>query len=543
MQQDELLHDICDLWAEILGLHKPADPDAHYLLLGGDSLQLTRILARVSALSGSHMSLTHLVDFSTPRKMAAYCAKQSNTCLFPPAPVDRYPATALQQGLWFAEGFGGGSLYANAVVLHMQGDLQVQALHSALNGLPQCYPVLRSCFRFQPDTRSLVVSLRELPREHDTDSQQTVDCTAEHLQALLETESNQSFDLAGDVLLRWRLFRTEAGSYHLLLCCHHVVCDGWSCHLLLQNLAQAYRIALEMGCQDGMKPEKQRLHAPKDHGMGCHAWQEHTELAGRIQEHAQWWQQQLGTSTAPQQWLWQANHSCEWPHRIKHYRLSIEGTLVECCRHFAQQQEATLFTLMLLVFKQSLARFSGCSEQLVLVPVSCRSEFSDESVGCFIDMLPSRSLLSDKDAPELSLRKEQAAFDEARRRLLPLNALCRHGNPPLLPDGNPWSSILFAFQNFPQVEAVWPGLQISTQRWPAQYSPYALKFEVLPGTGDWTLLVEYAGQLLSDDEIRSLVDSWLLGLQEFADMVNGRRHSQELSQTQLAVEVLVDGQH
>jgi len=534
-QQDTLLQCISAIWFEILAPGRVLDPDTHFLLLGGDSLQLMRILNRVSALCGSSLPLTHLAEFSTPRKMAAYClrhtaARQSARAV-PAAAVDHFPATALQQGLWFAEGIGGGNVYANAVVLQLQGELHVQALQHALSGLLQRFPVLNSRFDFVPDTRSLVARFRFQLHEYNLDSLQVVECSAEKLQTVLERESARPFDLAEDPLLRWCLFRTEQSCFHLLLCCHHVICDGWSAHLLLVELAEAYRTALEDAYPGLMEPAKrQNKPVQLDHGMRSHAWQEYAELAGRLQEHAQWWQQQLGTSTSLQEWLWRGNLTCVWPHWIKHYRLPIPGPLVESCRLFALQQGATLFTLMLLVFKQTLARFSGCSEQLVLVPVSCRSETNEHSIGCFIDMLPSCSLLSEKDAPELALRKEMAAFDEARSRLLPLNALCRQCNPLLLPDGNPWSSILFAFQNFPQMDAEWPGLQVSTQRLPAQHSPYALKFEVLPGAGDWTLLVEYAGQLFGDNEIGSLADSWLLGLQKFADMVDGRRHCQNLPQ-------------
>ena len=508
-----LLDTVICIWSVVLKqdateLH----PDTHFLLQGGDSLQLARILARIRAELGVNLPLGELSSFSTPRKMACCCEASllrvsplgqscgektdAGTVLQGGAAELLYPATGMQQGLWYAEQLGAiGSLYSNAVLIHFSGSLQVPLLRKSVCALFARFPLLGS--RFQLDIRNRVLSgvLPGTGEEGAWRDLEVISCNNVELYSRVKKILAQPCNFAEGGLFRCVLFITAEQQCHLLLCCHHLICDGWSGGLLLQTLASCYSILLDSDCEPVIKA---------DTAFRDYALRERASCSAVNGQDIAWWRGQLAGAELAQQWIWQRNMAASWPHRVQHTRLGIPASVLEDCKRNARQTNVSLFTYMQLACKLALQRFSGVDDQVLGIPVTERELQEESSVGCYLRMLVARTCFTGASTFAELLEQEAKFFQSARQRLIPLNLLARELQPCLLPDGNAWFSVLFAYQNYPEHTCMWNGLDVTVETVHPCLGQFALKFEILPGCNSWLLQLEYAQGLFSQQQVHEL---------------------------------------
>lgn len=508
-----LLDTVIRIWSTVLQQDESElHPDAHFVLQGGDSLQLARILARIRTELGVNLPLHELPSFSTPRKMAwccEACLPEASTGEQPCGEIAaagsavqggsggiRYPATGMQQGLWYAEQLGAiGSLYSNAVLLHFSGSLRVPLLRKSVRALFARFPLLGS--RFQLDTHKRVLS-GVLPGTGDEGAWRDVDvisCDNAELYARVQQVQAQPCNFAEGGLFRSVLFITAVQQCHLLLCCHHLICDGWSGGLLLQTLASCYSELLENDLDHALKA---------DTAFPDYALREQASWSVLKEQDIAWWRGQLAGAELAQQWIWQRSPVARWPHRVQHTQLHIPATVLEVCKRGARQADVSLFIYMQLACKLALQRFSGADDQVLGIPVTERELQEENSVGCYLRMLVARTCFTGSSTFAELLQQEAKLFQDARQRLIPLNLLANVLQPRLLPDGNPWFSVVFAFQNFPAHACTWTGLEVTVEAVQPSLAQFALKFEILPGRDSWLLQLEYAQALFTRQQMQEL---------------------------------------
>lgn len=513
----ELLAGIQALWCEVLGLAPgKVQPDSHFLLLGGDSLQLARLLERVQARFGVCLPLHELTRFATPLRMAACCCAVQEavdnvvgTADLPLLTPQAVPASPVQQGIWLAEQLSAPRmLYLASVLLHFSGPLDVAALQLASAALFQRHPVLLAQLRHDLAGRCLQLHLEAEPLWPDATPLLLQDCSAAGLDAQVQQALQVPLLLEEGPLCRLRLFRLKPQRHALLLSCHHVISDGWSGSILLAQLAADYAAVVTHGSVTLQPPE-----------LGFFAYcrriaRQQESLAG---EKLQWWRQRLEGMDKAQLWLWHGQCADPWPHDVVAMVVPLPADLLVRLRERAQALRQSLFTLFLYAVKAGLFACSGASRQVLLVPVAQRRQDEEACIGCFMEPLLLAGEWQPASGIEAALQAEADHFAAAQREKLPLATLAAALRPHPLPDGNPWSSIVFAFQSYPQAKLHWPALQHQVERVPERASQYALKLEILPGAEAWQLRIEYASLLLDHSCVSALAAAILVCLQQLAD--------------------------
>lgn len=519
MTQDSALQRIQALWCEVLQLPPSAvQHDSHFLQLGGDSLQLTRLLARVEQQLGHALHALELSRIATPQRMLDCCAgmaaRASAVAVAErPAPVTPenwiVPATPVQQGIWLAEQIAlPQQLYLASVRLDLYGTLDVAALQSACTALFQRHPVLSACLRHDLATRRLLLdcsaafSRVEAAASPITQALEVVQITGSaELPDQIAAVLQQPMPLEQGPLCRMTLLQLAPQRHVLLLSCHHSISDGWSGGLLLQQLATYYAAALRHGQLSPPVPDAGLL----EHARAT----AHTAAAVQDEPALQWWREQLDGCEAGQQWLWQ--RQCPptepWPHPLAQYAVALPQALIDGLRRQAQAGCHSLFILFLHALRHALYCCSGVRQQTVLVPMARRLPQQEQSIGCFIEVLLVPGTLHPELSPADALAAEARAFDIAQKQQLPWPLLTSALRPRLLPDSNAWTSVLFAFQSFPQPSLHWPGLQHHVVAVPDRCGQYALKLEVVPGAADWILRIDYACALLQEMDVVALADA------------------------------------
>ncbi|MFF4139228.1 amino acid adenylation domain-containing protein [Streptomyces mirabilis] len=159
--------------------------------------------------------------------------------------ADVWPLTPLQSGLLFHAMLADATFdaYNMQLAFELTGPVEPDRLRAAGQALLDRHPNLRAAF--VPDTTGghvqLIVDDVELPwQEADFRTLPDPDERDRAFDELLARDLRTNFDPARPPLLRMTLVRTDDAVCHLVLTAHHVLFDGWSLPVLLQDLLRLY---------------------------------------------------------------------------------------------------------------------------------------------------------------------------------------------------------------------------------------------------------------------------------------------------------------
>ncbi|MBG4307129.1 non-ribosomal peptide synthase/polyketide synthase [Pseudomonas aeruginosa] len=311
--------------------------------------------------------------------------------LFPiPAGVssaERDRLSYAQQRMWFLwhlEPQSGAYNLPSAVRLN--GPLDRQALERAFASLVQRHETLRTVFPRGADD-SLAQAPLQRPLEVAFE-----DCSglpeAEQevrLREEAQRESLQPFDLCEGPLLRVRLIRLGEERHVLLLTLHHIVSDGWSMNVLIEEFSRFYS-AYATGAEPGL-PALPIQYA--DYALWQRSWLE----AGEQERQLEYWRGKLGERHPVLELPTDHPRPAVPSYRGSRYEFSIEPALAEALRGTARRQGLTLFMLLLGGFNILLQRYSGQTDLRVGVPIANRNRAEVEGlIGLFVNTQVLRSV-------------------------------------------------------------------------------------------------------------------------------------------------------
>ena len=213
-----------------------------------------------------------------------------------------FPLSFGQERLWFLHRLAPASpVYHVPFVFRLRGDLRLDALQIALDGLVARHESLRTCFADvdgEPLQSVLEPSRFKLPIvELDAG---TEDERERMLRRLVLHELDRPFDLEHSPAVRGLIARVSGDDHVLVLTVHHVVTDAWSMNLLRRELGELYAIAVR-GSTASL-PELSIQYAD------FAAWQREMMDDERLEEELGYWRQVLGG--APEERG--AGGTCEW---------------------------------------------------------------------------------------------------------------------------------------------------------------------------------------------------------------------------------------
>ena len=258
---------LASIWAAVLGLERVGVHD-NFFELGGDSIVSIQVVAKGNR-AGLRLIPKDLFQYQTVAELAAVAGSlpaiqaepSPSTSLVTATPGQRgffaqewpegsaeniediYPLSPMQQGILFH------TLYASEPGMYcaqwsctLHGNLQVSAFKQAWQRVVDRHPVLRTAFNWEPRDEPFQVVYRhvELPwRQHDWRSMSAVE-QERQLEAFLAEDRAQGFELSKAPLMRLTLLQLAEDTYQFVWSLHHLLLDGWSLPLLLQEVFQMY---------------------------------------------------------------------------------------------------------------------------------------------------------------------------------------------------------------------------------------------------------------------------------------------------------------
>ncbi|GHJ43206.1 hypothetical protein Cs7R123_05480 [Catellatospora sp. TT07R-123] len=235
---------VAAIWAEVLGGPVPGAGD-DFFDLGGDSLTGIQVMSRLRARFGIAAPLRLLFTHPTVAGLAEAVSHAPHADAEPIETVPRgrpLPLSPTQHRLWLSEKVSPGTPEHNTGIgLRLDGPLDRGALRAALAALVARHEPLRTTFG-DDDGRPYqrVHEHGELALTEYDVSTSAHPAPDEACEAILARHLNTGFDLEHGPLAEAVLVELGERRHVLLLRQHHLITDGWSIRLLVDELLELY---------------------------------------------------------------------------------------------------------------------------------------------------------------------------------------------------------------------------------------------------------------------------------------------------------------
>lgn len=363
--------------------------------------------------------------------------------LGPMSRPNRLPLSFAQQRLWFLNQLDpGNAAYTIAGRWLLSGALDIQALEAAIAELVRRHESLRTTFpsdNGEPVQRigdPEPIKLRIVDLEHgpQTDREGLA-------QEAAHREAQQPFDLARGPLFRPVLLHHGRGELELIASLHHIIADGWSLAIIVQEIRTLYQ-ACSSG---GPSPLPPLVLQYADYVL----WQRRWLSDQVLQEELRYWRDHLRERPAPLELRADYRRSTQPSSAAHSYEFEFPNALTEALRALGARSGATLFMTLLAGFAALLARYTGEMDIVLGTPVANRNRVELEPViGFFANTLVLRiNLAGDPKFPQILDRVREEVLNAHAHQHIPFEKLVEELHPERKPGRNPLFDISFVFES------------------------------------------------------------------------------------------------
>ena len=453
---------IAGIWKQVFGREKLSIHD-NFFDLGGHSLRALQVVSRVRTVMGVALPLRSVFEGPTiadqARAVEKLLSSSQAVALDPIRPATRphdLPLSFAQQRLWFLHQLEPASDFYNVpVAFRVHGPLNVGILSDCFNEIIRRHEMLRTSFPIRQG-----VPVQQI---HDAACQPLkvvdfaylpLDQAESTAKDLLSREAQQPFDFSCGPLLQLHVVRLAEHDHALLLNMHHIIVDGWSLGIFMQELGLLYEALLNR--RSSPLPPLSIQYA--DYALWQHEWLSET----RLQSELSWWRQQL-SEIVP------AELPTDFPRpKVQTFRgagrsVLISPQLLESVAELAYKENSTVFMLLLAVLKVLTFRCTNQADLTVGTPVAGRNQQELESlIGFFVNTLVLRTTISGQPAfREFLHQVREATLGAYAHQDLPFEKLVEELAGQADPGRTPFFQVMFALEDTLIEEVVLQGLEAS----------------------------------------------------------------------------------
>ncbi|MGR6616182.1 amino acid adenylation domain-containing protein [Pseudomonas rhodesiae] len=409
------------------------------------------------------------------------------------------PLSYAQERQWFLWQLDPDSAaYHVPGALRLCGMLDKAALRRSFASLAARHESLRTRLHLDDESRTQQV----LPH---TDIQILEDRTDEaQLKARVEAEIARPFDLRQGPLLRVTLLELNAQEHVLVLVQHHIVSDGWSMGVMVQELMQLYA-SYSQGQDCTLTP------LPIQYGDYA-LWQRRWMEAGEKTRQLDYWRQLLGGTQPVLALPLDRPRPAQQRFLGARQDIQLDPGLVTGLKALAQREGVTLFMLLLASFQLFLYRYSGQRDIRVGVPIANRNRVETEAlIGFFVN---TQVLKADLDGAmsfsELLQHTKRRALEAQAHQDLPFEQLVEALQPERSLSHNPLFQVMFNHQAQARTAIQQlPGLRVVSLEHETRTAQFDLSLDTQETEdGLWASLT-YATDLFDASTAARMLRHWL----------------------------------
>ncbi|MEU8264299.1 condensation domain-containing protein [Micromonospora sp. NPDC048999] len=456
-------------------------------------------------------ALHRALDSLSPQRRALLAQRLGLTDVDGPPPVPvverrpgigRYPASPGQERLYYIHGLAPDSaVYLMPVVLRITGPVSADRLRSALVATVDRHESLRTGFALdgRQGLTQVVHPAGSVAPEWVTDEIYPDDVVDR-----VDWWRSRPFDLASPPLLRaafWTVVGTAVPTAVLALCVHHLVVDGWSTKVLVDELVERYTAASEG--RPAAVPDLRVQY------VDFAAWQRRWLESPGPQQQLEFWRTTLASARG-------VRVPSDRPRRVDQsfagsaVRLRVEPSVVAGLARSARAEQGTLYMALAAAFAVVLRRWSGQDDLVIGAPVAGRPRPELESVvGLFINMIPLRVRLDGASTFDEMLRRVRSVcLDVYAHQDVPFERVARDALGERRGGRSALVTVMLALHNVPVAQIRLPHVDIEPVDLPRGGADFDLTLALAPtadsGLTGWLV---YSADLFDPDTAERFAES------------------------------------
>ncbi len=494
---------LVEIWSEVLGISSVGVFD-NFLNLGGHSLALAQVQTRIYERYKVDLPIYDVFKVPDIAWMAEQIEKHlqkgdiSELPRIQPADRDHpIPLSYSQEQVWFLHSIEPESLaYNYQITIRLIGSLDIEILERTLSEIVRRHEIFRTTFEPQAGDPVQVIHpawKAEIPVV-DLSGFDPVE-QREQLEALFEKYFEQKFLLDRLPLINWKVIRFSDEEHLLVHLEHHLVHDGWSFGLLMQELKVIYS-AFVVGDASPL-PELEFQFA--DYAV----WQRKMMAGAYKDRRMEYWKNAL--KDPPPRLELPADRP---PPMHKNYRgeslqRKLDGQFYNQIKSFSLRERVTLFTTFTAAFKALLVRYTGQNDILIGSGFANRRLKETEAmIGMFVNTVALRSFISaEMDFYEVLGEVHRTISEALIHQDLPFKLLVEELQPQRSMAENPFFEVLFSFHDSPIPELEFPNLKGSLEFRQNKAAKFDLNIVVIPRA-------EQLHQLQTQSDQREVIIVW-----------------------------------
>ncbi|RAL25793.1 amino acid adenylation domain-containing protein [Thermoflavimicrobium daqui] len=370
----QLEKQLVKIWQELLGID-PIGITDDFFQIGGHSLKAIQLMSMIHQKLEVEVPVRAIFEQPTIQQLATYLRDQEMTAFrsIQPAPVQRYyPVSSAQKRIYILQQLERNATHYNmSGALMLNGSLDRVRLEQAFQKLIQRHESLRTSFQ--------VINGEPMQYVHtEVDFQLRVRKGSKEGAKNWVNQFIQPFSLDQAPLFRAELIQLEPEEHLLLIDLHHIIADGVSVDLLLDELSKIY--------QGENLP---KLHIQyKDFSVWQQEWMKSDEWKRQETYWLNIYAGEIPVLDLPTDYVRPEMQSFKG----SYWDFVLDSDLTHSLKRLASKTETTIYMLLLTAYNALLHRYTGQSDIIVGSPVVGRSHADVQSVvGMFVNTLAIRN--------------------------------------------------------------------------------------------------------------------------------------------------------
>ncbi|MBG1264991.1 non-ribosomal peptide synthetase [Nostoc sp. WHI] len=411
------------------------------------------------------------------------------------------PLSFAQQRLWLlAQLQGPSASYNMPIALQLDGNLNIDALHSSFAYLLNRHDSLRMYFptvaghpqvALQNLDNIEVLTIQDWRNFDEHPQFPTV-------QRFIDAHVQEPFDLNTGPLFKAKLLQLSDCKYVLLINMHHIISDGWSMGVFVRELRQVYTTFAQ-----GQTPNL--LPLPIQYSDYAN-WQRNWLQGEVLETQINYWKNQLKDAAPLLELPTEYPRPALQTYRGDRDRYSLPSDLTLAIKTLSQQQGVSLFMTLLATFSILLSRYSRQEDLCIGSPIANRTHSHTEGlIGFFVNTL----ILRNRIKPEQSFieflqQTCQICLDAYSHQDIPFEYLVEQLQPERSMSYNPLFQVMLALENNESPDLSLPGLEIEWLPLNYPFAKFDLALLVIESDNQLNLTWEYATDLFEKITIQRM---------------------------------------
>lgn len=495
------------IWQQVLG-RETAGLDESFFDLGGHSLLATQAISQVRQVFGVEVSLRQFFEEPTIASLAAAISqlqREENRWVKPPLKPASHsgaaPLSFAQQRLWFIERFlSEQSLYLIPVALRLEGRLQLSAFEQSFQEVVRRHEVFRTHIEeLNGQAVQVIEEQVSLPVQLVDLSGLSPDERLQYAQRLGQSNAERPLALTRAPLMRLQLLRLAPAHHVLALVMHHIVTDGWSNAILVDEIARLYH-----DYRAGNASALAEL--PVQYGDYA-AWQREWLTGKILEDQLSYWRRQL--EDAPTSLVLPADHlrPAHPTYAGAQQVVQFDESLLRAVEKLGRREGVTLFMTLLACLQCLLYRYSGQADICVGTAIANRTQAEIEKlIGFFVNTLVMRSKLEPRmEFAGLLKQVRETALGAYAHQDIPFEQLVEIIAPDRQLNSTPFFQVVLAVQNTPVRTLELAELSLTPLALATRSAKFALTMDVKESSGGLSITMEYSTELFEHSTISRML--------------------------------------